>query len=124
MKSLGAAAELRDEPRHPHALRHTRATELLRGRTTVVDVRVLLGHASVKTTSGYLASGEDAKSTLCAPTRARSIHTRGRPRGRMSRSVAEAGDDGYGAAFEEGASPGQGRARRAPASHRRRREHR
>jgi integrase len=59
MKSLGAAAELRDEPRHPHALRHTRATELLRGRTTVVDVRVLLGHASVKTTSGYLASGED-----------------------------------------------------------------
>ena len=35
------------------------ATELLRADATIADVRVLLGHASVKTTSIYLASGED-----------------------------------------------------------------
>jgi integrase len=71
MKSLGAAAELRDELRHPHAVRHTCATELLRAGATVVDTRVFLGHASVKPTS-----------------------------------------------------VGRGRARRAPASHRRRHEYR
>jgi site-specific recombinase XerD len=59
LKRLGAAAALPDELRHPHALRHTCATELLRAGATVADVRVFLGHASVKTTSIYLASGED-----------------------------------------------------------------
>jgi site-specific recombinase XerD len=59
LKRLGAAAELPGELRHPHALRHTCATELLRAGATVADVRVFLGHASVKTTSVYLASGED-----------------------------------------------------------------
>jgi hypothetical protein len=59
LKRLAAAAELPDELRHPHALRHTCATELLRAGATVADVRVFLGHASVKTTSIYLASGED-----------------------------------------------------------------
>jgi site-specific recombinase XerD len=59
LKRLGAAAELPDELRHPHALRHTCATELLRAGATLADVRVFLGHASVKTTSIYLASGEE-----------------------------------------------------------------
>ena len=59
LKRLGAAAELPQELRHPHALRHTCATELLRAGATIADVRVFLGHASVKTTSVYLASGED-----------------------------------------------------------------
>jgi site-specific recombinase XerD len=59
LKPLGAAAELPDQLRHPHALRHTCATELLRAGATVADVRVFLGHASVNTTSIYLASGED-----------------------------------------------------------------
>ena len=59
LKRLGAAAELPEELRHPHALRHTCATELLRAGATIADVRVFLGHASVKTTSIYLASGED-----------------------------------------------------------------
>ena len=59
LKRLGAAAELAQELRHPHALRHTCATELLRAGATIADVRVFLGHASVKTTSVYLASGED-----------------------------------------------------------------
>jgi site-specific recombinase XerD len=59
MKGLGAAAELPDELRHPHALRHTCATQLLRAGATVADMRVFLGHASVRATSVYLASGED-----------------------------------------------------------------
>jgi integrase/recombinase XerC len=59
VQRLGAAAELPAELRHPHALRHTCATELLRAGATIADVRVFLGHASVKTTSVYLASGED-----------------------------------------------------------------
>ncbi len=60
LKRLGAAAELPDELCHPHALRHTCATELLRADdVTVADVRLFLGHASVKTTSIYLASDED-----------------------------------------------------------------
>lgn len=59
LKRLGAAAELPEELRHPHALRHTCATELLRAGATIADVRVFLGHASVKTTSIYLASGEE-----------------------------------------------------------------
>jgi integrase len=53
---LGAAAELPAELAHPHALRHTCATELLRAGASVVDVRDFLGHASTKTTSIYLHS--------------------------------------------------------------------
>jgi len=57
LKRLGAAAQLPVELRHPHALRHTCATEMLRARgVTIADVRIFLGHASVKTTSIYLAS--------------------------------------------------------------------
>jgi site-specific recombinase XerD len=56
---LGAAAELPAELAHPHALRHTCATELLRAGASIVDVRDLLGHASTKTTSIYLHSGPE-----------------------------------------------------------------
>jgi integrase/recombinase XerD len=73
LKRLGAAAELPDELRHPHALRHTCATELLRAGATVADVRVFLGHASVKTTSIYLASGEDRQEHVVR------LRERGRP---------------------------------------------
>lgn len=73
LKRLGAAAELPDELRHPHALRHTCATELLRAGATIADVRVFLGHASVKTTSIYLASGEDRQEHVVA------LRERGRP---------------------------------------------
>lgn len=59
LKRLGADAELPEELRHPHALRHTCATELLRAGATIADVRAFLGHASVKTTSIYLASSEE-----------------------------------------------------------------
>ena len=45
VQRLGAAAGLPQELRHPHALRHTCATELLRAGATIADVRVFLGHA-------------------------------------------------------------------------------
>jgi integrase len=66
VKRLGAAAELPEALRHPHALRHTCATELLRAGATIADVRVFLGHASVKTTSVYLVSGEDRQEEVVA----------------------------------------------------------
>jgi site-specific recombinase XerD len=56
---LGAAAELPGELAHPHALRHTCATELLRAGASVVDVCDFLGHASTKSTSIYLHSGPE-----------------------------------------------------------------
>jgi integrase/recombinase XerC len=56
---LAAAAEPPAELAHPHALRHTCATELLRAGAGVVDVRDFLGHASTKTTSIYLHSGPE-----------------------------------------------------------------
>jgi site-specific recombinase XerD len=73
LKRLGAAAELPDELRHPHALRHTCATELLRAGATIADVRVFLGHASVKTTSVYLASGDERQEHVVQ------LRERGRP---------------------------------------------
>lgn len=45
LKRLGAAAELPEDLRHPHALRHTCATELLRAGATIADVRAVgTGH--------------------------------------------------------------------------------
>jgi integrase len=73
LKRLGAAADLPDQLRHAHALRHTCATELLRAGATVADVRVFLGHASVNTTSIYLASGEDRQEHVV------DLRERGRP---------------------------------------------
>jgi site-specific recombinase XerD len=64
LKRLGAAAELPCELRHPHALRHTCATELLRAGAMLADVRAFLGHASVHTTSIYLASSEQRQEAL------------------------------------------------------------
>jgi integrase/recombinase XerC len=73
LKRLGTGAELPEELRHPHALRHTCATELIRAGADVADVRVFLGHASVKTTSIYLASGPDRQEHVVA------LRDRGRP---------------------------------------------
>ena len=66
MKRLGAAAKIPEELRHPHALRHTCATELLRCGGDLADVRTLLGHASIKTTSIYLASDADRQEEVVA----------------------------------------------------------
>ena len=63
IKRLGAPPRSPPELCHPHALRHTCATELLRTGANIADVRTILGHASVKTTSIYLASDDSAKRT-------------------------------------------------------------
>ena len=66
IKRLGAAAKTPQDLRHAHALRHTCATELLRSGATIADVRTLLGHASVKTTSIYLASDAQRQEDVIA----------------------------------------------------------
>jgi site-specific recombinase XerD len=58
LKTLGTLAELPDDLRHPDALRHTCATQLLQHGANVADVRRFLRHASVKTTSIDLAADE------------------------------------------------------------------
>jgi integrase/recombinase XerD len=40
----------------PHKLRHTYATRLLQRGADIIEVRDLLGHASVSTTQVYLSS--------------------------------------------------------------------
>ncbi|MCA1679882.1 MAG: tyrosine-type recombinase/integrase [Actinobacteria bacterium] len=64
MKRLGTIAKIPEELRHPHALRHTCATLLLHSGATLADVQRLLGHASVKTTSIYLASDEQRQEDI------------------------------------------------------------
>ena len=66
IKRLGAAANLPPQLCHPHALRHTCATGLLRTGATIADVRTMLGHASIKTTSIYLASDEQRQEDVVA----------------------------------------------------------
>lgn len=58
-------AGLPRELSHPHALRHTRAIELLRHGVPITVVQVLLGHAHLSTTAIYLRfSGSEAKEIL------------------------------------------------------------
>lgn len=56
--AIAAAAGLEDDEITAHALRHTFATRLVRGRTDLVIVAELLGHARLETTRAY-----------CRPTR-------------------------------------------------------
>jgi site-specific recombinase XerD len=59
-KTLGAAAEIPEDLRHPHALRHTCATEMLRRNgVTLVEVQRHLGHADPKTTAIYTRTTDD-----------------------------------------------------------------
>jgi site-specific recombinase XerD len=74
LKTLGPLAELPDDLCHPHALRHTCATQLLQHGANVADVRRFLGHASVKTTSIYLAS-DDTRQEEIVTRRARGRST-------------------------------------------------
>ncbi len=58
----------------PHVLRHTCATDLLRGGADIRHVQAILGHASVATTQIYTrVAGEDLVT----------VHRRHHPRGRM-----------------------------------------
>ena len=55
---------------HPHALRHTCATHLLRGGASVREVQKLLGHRSIETTAVYTRVGvEDLRHLIgrCHP---------------------------------------------------------
>ena len=47
-------AEIAEELRHPHVLRHTRAIELLNAGVPINLVQKFMGHASVATTAIYL----------------------------------------------------------------------
>ncbi|KPJ64892.1 hypothetical protein AMK68_00215 [candidate division KD3-62 bacterium DG_56] len=54
MSDAAARAGLAREKRHLHALRHTYATELLRGGVNIRDVQDLMRHSNIQTTSIYL----------------------------------------------------------------------
>lgn len=59
------AAGIRKDLAHPHILRHTRATELLKGGVPITVVQDLLGHSALTTTAVYLRiSGQEAKLIL------------------------------------------------------------
>ena len=51
--AIAAAAGLEDDEITAHVLRHTFATRLVRGRTDLVIVAELLGHARLETTRAY-----------------------------------------------------------------------
>jgi integrase/recombinase XerD len=48
----------------PHCLRHSFATRLIEEGVPVETVRILLGHASIKTTQGYLHLTEPARKRI------------------------------------------------------------
>lgn len=52
-------AGLEDRKLHPHVLRHTFATDLLRDRFTVREVQQLMRHADLRTTAIYLHVHDD-----------------------------------------------------------------
>ena len=59
---LGKLAKMAGVHRlHPHLLRHTFASYMLEGGATIVEVQVLLGHASAATTAIYLHPTQSQK---------------------------------------------------------------
>lgn len=63
MRRLAVKAGLPDADKarkyHPHSLRHSFATRCLRAGADIIEVRDLMGHASVATTQQYLSSSPD-----------------------------------------------------------------
>jgi molybdate transport system regulatory protein len=64
-KDIALGAGIPGDLAHPHALRHTRAIEMLRAGVPVTVVQDVLGHSSLTTTAVYLRmSGAEAKAVL------------------------------------------------------------
>ncbi len=84
--AIATAAGLEDEDVTAHVLRHTFATRLVRGRTDLVIVAELLGHARLETTRAYSRPTRqdaiDALELLTSTTEARRgpLPRRRRPR--------------------------------------------
>jgi len=62
-QSARVAAQIEEEVT-PHCLRHSFATRLIEQGVPAETVRILLGHASIKTTQGYLHLTEAARKSL------------------------------------------------------------
>lgn len=62
-QSARLAAAIQEEAK-PHCLRHSFATRLIEEGVPAETVRILLGHASVKTTQGYLHLTEASRKEL------------------------------------------------------------
>jgi integrase len=60
-KKAADAAELPDNLRHTHVLRHTRATLLYASDASAAQVQHLLGHSSEKTTQTYLGAAKSMR---------------------------------------------------------------
>lgn len=60
-KKAADAAELPDNLRHTHVLRHTRATLLYASDASAAQVQHLLGHSSEKTTQTYLHAAKSMR---------------------------------------------------------------
>ena len=62
-QSARLEAAIKEEAK-PHSLRHSFATRLIEEGVPAETVRILLGHASIKTTQGYLHLTEASRKKL------------------------------------------------------------
>lgn len=65
LKAIAGAAGIETDPIFPHALRHSRAMELINENVPLNAIQQLLGHTSILTTAMYLqVSGRDTEQIL------------------------------------------------------------